>query len=115
MSKLFTWVRIAVAASLAVMSLGTSVVAQQSTADESKRKVKTRVAPVYPELARRMNVAGRVKIEIVVAPDGHVRSARPIGGHPLLVQACSDAVKEWKFVPSPDESTQILEFEFKAN
>ena len=115
MSKLFTWIRIAIAASLVVMSLGTSVVAQQSAADEAKRKVKTRVSPAYPELARRMNVAGKVKIEIVVAPDGHVRSARPIGGHPLLVQACSDAVKEWKFMPSTEESTQILEFEFKAN
>jgi protein TonB len=97
------------------MALGTTAVAQQSVVDESKRKVKSRVTPVYPELARRMNVAGKVKIEVVVAPDGRVRSARPIGGHPLLVQSCTDAVKEWKFMPSTEESTQILEFEFKAN
>jgi len=31
----------------------------QSGSEESKRKVKTKVAPVYPELAKRMNVSGR--------------------------------------------------------
>lgn len=115
MSKKSRWIRIAAAATLAVMALGTTVVAQQSVVDEGKRKIKTRVQPVYPELARRMNVSGKVKIEVVVAPDGHVRSAKPIGGHPLLVQSCTDAVKEWKFMPSAEESTQILEFEFKGS
>ena len=36
------------------------------------------------------------------------------GGHPLLVQACQDAVKEWKFASAPEETTQIVEFEFRA-
>jgi TonB family protein len=104
---------VVVAAALTVMVMGTTVIAQQSVTDEGKRKVKARVAPIYPELARRMNVTGRVKIEVIIAPDGHVRNVRPIGGHPLLVQSCQDAVKDWKFVASPEESTQILEFEFK--
>ena len=37
---------------------------------------------------------------------------RAIGGHPLLVQACQDAVKEWKFMAAPEESTQVVEFDF---
>ena len=49
-----------------------------------------RPSPAYPELARRMNVSGKVKIEVIITPDGHVRSTRVIGGHPLLVQACQD-------------------------
>jgi len=88
--------------------------AQTGTTDESKRKVKTKVAPIYPELARRMNVAGKVKIEVVVSPDGHVKTTRVVGGHPLLVQTCQDAVKEWRFAPAPEETTQIVEFEFRA-
>jgi len=88
--------------------------AQTGTTDESKRKVKTKVAPVYPELARRMNVAGKVKIEVVIRPDGHVKTTRIVGGHPLLVQSCQDAVKEWRFVPALEETTQIVEFEFRA-
>ena len=88
--------------------------AQSGSTDESKRKVKTRVTPVYPELARRMNVAGKVKIEVVISPDGRVKTTRVVGGHPLLVQACQDAVKEWKFAAAPEETTQIVEFEFRA-
>jgi hypothetical protein len=33
----------------------------------------------------------------------------------LLVQACQDAVKEWKFVSAPEETTQIVEFDFHAS
>jgi TonB family protein len=87
----------------------------QSTTDEGKRKVKSKVAPAYPELARRMNVTGKVKIEVIIAPDGHVKSARALGGHPLLVQACLDALKEWKFVATPEETIQVVEFEFNGN
>lgn len=106
------WGRKILAGAGATVLLAASGFAQSGATDESKRKVKTRVAPVYPELAKRMNVAGKVKIEVIVAPDGHVKSTRAIGGHPLLVQACQDAVKEWKFVAAPEETTLVVEFEF---
>ncbi len=109
------WRKWAVAAAAALVFSGASGFAQSGSTDESKRKVKTRTAPQYPELAKRMNVSGRVKIEVVVTPEGRVKSTRVVGGHPLLVQACQDAVKEWKFVPAPEESTQVVEFEFHAN
>jgi TonB family protein len=87
----------------------------QAGSEEGKRKVKTKVAPVYPELAKRMNVTGRVKIEVIITPDGRVKSTRAVGGHPLLVQACVEAVKEWKFAPAPEETTQVVEFDFNGN
>jgi len=90
------------------------LIAQQSSTDEGKRKVKSRVNPQYSDLARRMGLTGKVKIEIVVAPDGHVKSTRALGGHPLLVQACVDALKDWKYEPGAEETTQIVEFEFKS-
>jgi TonB family protein len=97
------------------LSMGTAVFAQSGSTDEGKRKVKTKVTPAYPELAKRMNVLGKVKIEVVITPDGRVKSTRVIGGHPLLVQACQDAVKEWKFVPAAEETTQVVEFEFTGS
>jgi TonB family protein len=108
------WRKFALTAGALAALAAVSGRAQTGSTDESKRKVKTRVTPVYPELARRMNVAGRVKIEVVVSPDGHVKTTRLVGGHPLLVQACQDAVKEWRFAPAPEETTQIVEFEFRA-
>jgi TonB family protein len=77
--------------------------------------VKSKVAPAYPELAKRMSVAGKVKIEVEITPDGHVRSTKVVGGHPLLVQACQDAVKEWKFMAANEETTQVVEFDFHGN
>jgi TonB family protein len=109
------WTKFAMTAAVAVLLLGASGFSQTGTTDESKRKVKSKTTPVYPELARRMNVSGKVKIEIVIAPDGHVKSTRVVGGHPLLVQVCQDAVKEWKFMPASEETTQIVEFEFHGN
>jgi len=87
--------------------------AQQTIVEEGKRKVKTKVTPSIPELARRMNITGKVKVEVVIAPDGRVKSSRAIGGHPVLVQSCLDAIKEWKFEPAPEESTQMVEFDFR--
>jgi hypothetical protein len=43
-----------------------------------------------------------------------VKSTRALGGHPLLVQSCVEAVKEWKFAAAPEETTQTVEFEFNA-
>jgi TonB family protein len=101
-------------AAVGVMVLtGGMAAAHQSSVEDSKRKIKFKSNPTYSELARTMHIAGRVKIEIVIAPDGHVKSSRAIGGHPLLVQSCLDAVKEWKFEAAPEETTQIIEFEFK--
>jgi len=101
---------VAVGLGLAAYAFG-----QSGTTDEGKRKVKTKVAPAYPELAKRMSVTGKVKIEVVITPDGRVKSTRVIGGHPLLVQACQDAVKEWRFAPASQESTQIVEFDFSGS
>jgi TonB family protein len=101
---------------LSAASLFTAAVArpQTATTDEGRRKTRTKVAPVYPDLARRMSVAGKVKIEVVITPDGHVKSTRVVGGHPLLVQSCQDAVREWKFTAASEETTQVVEFEFKG-
>jgi TonB family protein len=98
-----------------VILSGAAGFAQTGSTDESKRKVKSKTAPIYPELAKRMNVTGKVKIEVVISPDGHVKTTRVVGGHPLLVQACQDAVKEWKFVPAPEETTQVVEFDFHGS
>jgi len=109
-----TWMHKVLLGAVVAGLLGSSVLAQ-SGPEDGKRKPKSRVAPTYPELARRMNVTGKVKIELVIAPDGHVKSSRALGGHPLLVQACLDAVKAWKFVPGPEETTQLIEFDFNGS
>ena len=83
--------------------------------DEINRKTKTRVAPLYPELAKRMNIAGVVKILVTVSPNGSIKDAKLIGGHPVLANAALDAVKRWRYEAGPEESTGIVEFRFNPN
>lgn len=108
------WIRIVFVSAASSVLFTSFGIAQSKSGDEGKRKIKSRNNPVYPEIARRMNIGGRVRIEVVITPEGRVKSSRALGGHPVLVQACQDAVKEWKFVPAQEQSTQVYEFDFGA-
>jgi TonB family protein len=80
---------------------------------ELARKPKTRVAPTYPELARRMNITGTVKVLVVVSASGALKDTKVVGGNPLLVNAAMDALKKWKFEPADAESSGTVEFKFQ--
>lgn len=81
-------------------------------AQEEGRKPKNKVVPVYPELAKRMNVVGSVKIEVTITPAGSVKSTKVVGGHPLLIDSALDALKKWRFESAGDETTQVVVFNF---
>jgi TonB family protein len=84
-------------------------IAQDSSVE---RKVKSKVAPVYPDIARKMGITGNVKLQLVVSPNGVVKETKVIGGHPILVNAAVDAVKKWRFETASAESTETKEFRF---
>jgi TonB family protein len=88
-----------------------SAVAQE----ELNRKVKVKVAPAYPELARRINLRGTVKLLVVVLPNGNVKDTKVMGGNPILVNAAIEALKKWKFETSPEESAGTVEFKFEPS
>ncbi|HKM85926.1 MAG TPA: energy transducer TonB [Terriglobales bacterium] len=80
--------------------------------EEITRKAKSKVAPAYPELARKMNITGVVRIQITVAANGSIKDAKLVGGHPVLANAALDAVKKWRYEAAPAESTGIVVFRF---
>ena len=84
----------------------------QSTASVSTRKVRNTVAPVYPELARRMSLVATVKVQVTVAPNGAVLQAKALGGHPLLVDPSISAAKQFRYEPTGETTTGIIEFHF---
>ena len=88
--------------------------AQDNATDAGKRKVRVRVTPEYPALAKQMQMTGKVKIEATVAADGHVVSTRVVGGSPILVNSAVDALKKWHFEPAAKETTEIVEFAFSG-
>ena len=83
----------------------------QETA-ESARRIVTKVPPTYPAVAHRMQIQGIVKVAAMVAPNGSVKSVEVKGGHPMLAQAAQEAVREWKWEPSPRETREFVEIKF---
>src|SRR5947199_7013485 len=96
------------ALALVLPGLSTAVQAQE----EATRKIKSRVDPLYPELARRMHISGTVKLQLIISKDGTVKSTKVIGGPPLLIDATVDAVKRWKYEEAKEETTQPQEVKY---
>lgn len=94
-----------------VLSL-TLVLFPAGTRSQENRKLIKKVDPVYPDLARKMNMTGTVKVEITIAKDGSVTDVKTLGGNPVLVQAVEEAVKQWKYASGPEETKKTLEFKF---
>ena len=87
----------------------------QDSSNPAGRKVVRRTMPVYPAMAKKMNLSGTVKIFAVVAPDGSVKTTQPMGGSPLLIQAAQEAISTWKFAPASSESKELIELHFNPN
>jgi TonB family protein len=87
--------------------------AQDSDTSQHARKIARMVTPVYPDMARQLQMSGVVKLTATVAPDGSVKSTKPLGGHPLFVKAAQDAVTNWKFAPAREETQELVELHFK--
>lgn len=90
---------------------------------ESRQKV-TRaqaikvVRPIYPDLAKQSRIEGRVSLKCVIGTDGTVKRAEPKEGPPMLIQAATDAVMQWKFKPlvvngQPTEMETTISIDFQ--
>jgi TonB family protein len=98
---------------VALLATATTMVAAQTASSAgSDRKIAARVAPVYPELAKRMHIHGVVRVEAVVRPNGTVKSTRVLGGNPVLVDAAQDAIGKWKFESAQAETTELVQLTF---
>lgn len=83
----------------------------QRSSPESKRQLLAKVAPDYPEAARKLRLGGTVRVVAVVGPDGKVKRVQTVGGSPLLLQSAERAVSQWKYTPG-NESEEIVELHF---
>ena len=60
----------------------------------------SQVKPVYPPLAKQARIQGVVVLEAIISKEGTIDNLKVITGHPLLIQAAIDAVKQWKYKPT---------------
>jgi TonB family protein len=79
-------------------------------ADE--RAVKSRVPPIYPEIAKRMKIVGEVKLDVTIGADGKVKDAKAVSGNHMLGTAAEDAVRKWVYEPGASDSTVVVVVNF---
>ena len=103
-----------VCATVAVVLSGPFSWTQQDEPDV-ERKVVTKVAPIYPDLARKLKLRGVVKLIVVIAPDGRVKSTEVMGGNPVLTQAAVEAVRRWRYEAAPEQTHGVVELRFDSH
>jgi TonB family protein len=98
---------------LEAAAVGLALIVAGATAQASTdRAVKMRVAPTYPELAKRMKITGTVRLEATIDADGKVTSVKTLSGSKALSQAAEDAVSKWKFAAGSAPSTEEVDVNF---
>jgi TonB family protein len=76
------------------------------------RPIRSRVAPVYPEIAKRLKISGLVTIEAKVDADGKVSDVKTLSGNRALSAAAEEAVRRWKFEPGTGQTTVNVSINF---
>ena len=66
----------------------------------TEASILSQTRPVYPTLARQAHIQGSVVLHAIIGKDGRVAQLEVMSGHPLLVQAALDAVKQWLYKPT---------------
>ncbi len=63
-------------------------------------KLVSQARPAYPPLAKQARISGVVKLQAVINADGTMKNLAVISGHPLLIPAALEAVRQWVYAPT---------------
>jgi len=96
---------------LAFASLSFTKPAWSADSSEKPGRKVHKVAPVYPDIAKKLHLRGTVRVEVTIAQTGAISRTRVLGGNPLLSQAAQEAIAKWKYDAGPQETT-VIEFVF---
>jgi TonB family protein len=77
------------------------------------RHAVSKVAPVYPPMAKQMHITGVVKVIATVDATGKVIKAESPSGNKILALAATDCVKMWKFAPGDGVTTVTIDVDFE--
>lgn len=92
--------------------IGTARAAQTYETSGDERKVVSRVDPDYPDALKKLYIGGVVRVEVLVSPSGAVKSAKLLGGSPILGQSTMKAIKQWRYAPAAGDETLTVKVEF---
>lgn len=55
--------------------------------------------PMYPPMARAARIQGAVVLRAIISKAGMIENLEALSGHPLLIPAAIEAVKQWRYRP----------------
>jgi protein TonB len=58
-----------------------------------------KIEPTYPPIARSARIQGQVVLTAIISKTGNIQNLTLVSGHPMLVPAALDAVKQWRYRP----------------
>jgi protein TonB len=58
-----------------------------------------KIEPKYPTIALAARIQGQVELSAIISKTGEIQNLVLISGHPMLVKAAIDAVKQWRYRP----------------
>ena len=58
-----------------------------------------RVEPAYPPLAKAARIQGTVQLQAIISRQGTIQNLQVLSGHPMLVTAAVEAVRQWRYRP----------------
>ncbi len=70
------------------------------SAAQLRPQLTRRVDPVYPQKAREAGLEGAVRLRVAISRVGSIEDVTALSGHPLLVEAAADAVRQWRYRPT---------------
>jgi len=68
-------------------------------APDAAQHLLKKIDPVYPQMAKVAHIEGNVVLQATIAADGNVIAVKSVSGHPILIQAALDAVRQWRYQP----------------
>ena len=106
-SKVFPHAR-----SLSCLVLALTFVTVAAVAQDLQPKVLKKVVPAYPDILKKMNVSGTVRVEVTINPDGSVKDVENRGGNAIFVDSVAAAVHNWKYAPADHQRTTEVSVTF---
>ncbi|MBV9885969.1 MAG: energy transducer TonB [Acidobacteria bacterium] len=106
-SKVFTHAR-----TLSCLALALTFLTAAAVPQELQPKVLKKVVPAYPDILKKMNVSGSVRVEVTINPDGSVKDVENRGGNAIFVDSVASAVHNWKYAPADHQRTAEVSVTF---
>jgi len=109
--------RLASATLMLVLCLATAFVPASlaQKAPKSERKAIVITKPEYPDILRRAQVGGVVRLRATVLANGAVTNVEILGGNPILAENAAAAVKKWKYAPAATQTTEDVSLSFSPH